>query len=181
MIISNISGILIDSSLLKKIDLNCLREKCHHMGCCCDTVKLNKDDIEKIVKALPSIIHFLTPEREKYVSTVGFTDIDNKIKMVSDTKTRWNMCIFSVEGKCLLEQFNAVPLLCKTYPLTLDDNILKLNLSLDLPCHVGDTKAYKLLENEINMLTSHIDKDFYKKLSQLLSSDEFKDLFFRNI
>lgn len=151
-----INNISIDLSLLKKIDLECINSKCVHNSCChTDDRKLTAEDIEKIKSA--------------NVTDRVFYDFMDTLRWTSTSESRWPTCVFLKNERCILEQHNAVPSQCKSFPIILNEGVLKLS-NADIPClEKGSTPAYILLKREIVEL---LGKDFYEKLVTLLSKPE---------
>ncbi len=173
MILGEIDNIIIDSSITNPISLDCKSSKCVHHGCCFYRVTLTSVEIAKIEKALPQLN--LPPKTREYLEGFNFYKSDNTIRLLSQKSEVWPTCIFFNNGKCLIEDVS--PITCRAFPIILTNSILKLDTSNELEClKAGNTPAYILLENEIIMLTSPA---FYKKLSELLST-EHKGLFFLN-
>lgn len=157
MIISHIDNIAIHSSLLDKIDMECHRGKCMGHACCLRAVNLTENDIEKI-RSTNLIKDFYD---------IGY----NTMRVTSTSAEPWPKCVFFKDNVCRLEQLNAKPVACMSFPIVLDRNILRLS-NKDLPClKAGSTPAYILLEDEIRSLTS---PDFYKKLAVMMAQPDEK-------
>ncbi len=181
MIISKIDNISIDSSILDKINPDCISSRCPHRGCCCEGSALSDEDIKKIDTYITEILTELPPDIQKLIVSrkqnhgymAFYTD---KLRTIGKYGQGWSACIFLLDNKCLLEKYNITPLLCRTFPVTIENNTLKLNLTLDLVCmKPALVPAYISLEKEITLLTS---KDFYNKLIKLLMPIEKRGLFF---
>lgn len=181
MIIGKLDKLLIDSSLLDKINLDCNSSKCPHRGCCCEGTFLSNEDVKKIDTYLSEILTKLPPDIQKVITSRklnhGYLDFYlNKLRTIGKAGRGWSNCIFLVNKKCILDNYNATPKLCLTYPLTIEDNILKLNLELEISClQPGLVPAFISLEKEIKTLTSD---DFYNNLIKLLMPIDKRGLFF---
>jgi Fe-S-cluster containining protein len=169
MIIGKIDGISIHSSLLDKINLECIKAKCPSHQCCCAKVQLTKADIDKIQSVFPRIKSSLPPSLPPFMLLGDFYDSNHHINMLSSTEHPWTTCMFFQNNQCLLEKVEALPIQCKTFPLILENDILRISTE-DLDClKEGTTPAFKLLKREIIQLT---DEVFYNKLNTLLSQPE---------
>jgi len=150
MKIGEISNISIDSSLLRSIDLDCIKSRCHKNICCYrEDIKITTSDIQVIDILLPEILPLLSKEHAEWISHFGFEEIDEKMKTVSTLKDRDPICIFYKDGVCLLDKFNAAPLLCKAFPITIENNIIKLKSNIDIPCLNVESSTFLFNWNEM--------------------------------
>lgn len=178
-IIGKINNIEIDDSLLNKIDLDCLRSKSEHYGscsynhdCCRYSTHLTPEDIERIQNLLPQIKPRLQYEKLKFITNFTRSIEGGLVLRLLDSEGETkSKCIFNEKGKCVLEDFNAVPIFCRSFPVIIYKNVLKLvkypliDFNSNLGCFKEEKiRAYILLEKEISLITSSIDPNFYKKL-----------------
>lgn len=177
MILLKINNIEIDSSLLQKIDLECLKNRCTHKACCFMSSPITRDDINSIIRCLPQLQRELKPNHYDYLKTYG---LDKFTKMVSSPENPESKCIFFNNSKCILEHCNATPFSCKIFPLSpLNPNhkVLKLEQpTIELPCFSsGSEHAYILLKKEILALIPDplFYESLYKEMEQYKSHTEF--------
>ncbi len=181
MIIGRIDNILIDSSLLNKISVECISSKCAHRGCCCNEAPVTPNDIQLIDTYLSEILTELPPDIYKLITdrikNHGYLEFDEKkIRTIGKAGENWEYCIFLLRNKCILDKYNITPLSCKIFPLILEDDTLMIKNFYNLDCPTrGDTPAYILLEKEIKLLTS---PEFYQKLIKMLIPYEQGGLFY---
>jgi len=178
MEIGEIDNIAIHSSLLDKIDLECMTSKCIHNSCCHNEVQLTPDDIATIKTALPKVRHLLPQKLSEFIGNSNFYTVDHCLRMTSNTEERWDTCAFFQNNTCILEQHNSQPAQCKSFPILIENNVIKLS-SCNISCLNSESNnsipAYIILEKEICLLTSDIDKDFYTKLVLKLTKSQADD------
>ncbi len=129
MEIGGISNLHIDSSLLKPIDLDCVRSKCFHRGCCFCRTYVSSSEIEKIEKALPQLN--LPPKVREYLEGFNFYKSDNSIRLLSSKSKDIPTCIFLNNRNCIIE--SVLPAQCKAYPVLIDKDVLRLCYD-KIPC-----------------------------------------------
>lgn len=179
MILGKIQNLNVDSSLLRKIDLDCIKGKCNHNACCYESVQLTEQDIIKINKiSKESILKRINdPFHKKIFSSHRFYDIDKKIKFFRAEKDEWSRCIFMINNKCILEEMNPdhVPIFCRSFPVIIKGDEIQV-VDFKINClKEGLNPAYKSLKKEIILLTS---PEIYSKLTDLLSKYEGKINYF---
>lgn len=172
----------IDSSLLKKVGIEC--EHCPHRACCYEPSKLSESDIKAIRENLPAISKYLPEKNLRVLSLFGFEDFktnSHTIRTISSTEHPYPQCLFLVDNKCLLKEFNIEPVSCLAYPVILDDTktLRLVNIMPDSPqcLQYGTTPAYIALKKEIQLLFP--EPSFYKALPEVLEPEEKKGLYYR--
>lgn len=166
----DVDRIDVSDSLLKKVGLLCLNSKCEHNLCCSEELSLSKNDIKAIRSVEDQLLSEISSEKAEIIDKSDFYCSFRKLRMVSNLTDKLERCIFLENGACILEKFNVMPLLCKVYPISLNNNRLSFNKGFDERCTASsEVPAYKLFKDGIILLTS---KEFYNKMSNLLERYE---------